>query len=566
MTNYSSDNSIYHLQNKDLIDKTLPDAQNKLNQINTKQASENLTSQKIDVLPTPNTLFIPKRNRKDKTEDSRIINRISSVIPDNFDVNNSTMFGNLTNTINKKIDGHPTLLDQAQLKKQRDVSASDIYSPPVYQKQRHISAPITLRNISSTNSSEASVRMYNSTNHFSPTTEHNNNLIMVNTQYLDNVMNQNQVIKEEKSLKIYSQQDKFTTFRRKEILGAGNFSDVYRFVDETTGDSYACKYIKYPIELLKSIKRDKEKANDMIMKLESSLLREIKILNEINLLRHNGTSDHDKVFRKGGSNIIELIGVNDLNLLNNDFFIRDFYQSNKKLPECYIMTDLCSGGNLLEFVKEFKLSIQMIHEISYQTLLALNFLHENLIIHRDVKLENILLTLPSTAILDLFERGMPIPPTLVKLSDFGLSKRITADEPLSTTRCGSPDYIPPEILLGLPYDGRLTDVWSFGVCLYAILEEMLPFDSDAIMERQREMCIKSGKVIVQKRRGMSDSARISRCDWKWYYMSDFENTDLPEEDLVLIKKCKNIVEKCLLRRTERYSTQKLLDMDFFYVE
>lgn len=65
---------------------------------------------------------------------------------------------------------------------------------------------------------------------------------------------------------------------------------------------------------------------------------------------------------------------------------------------------------------------------------------------------------------------------------------------------------------------------------------------------------------------MSDSARISRCDWKWYYMSDFENTDLPEEDLVLIKKCKNIVEKCLLRRTERYSTQKLLDMDFFYVE
>ncbi|KAL6934021.1 hypothetical protein ACO0R3_001804 [Hanseniaspora guilliermondii] len=563
MTNYFSNNSIYQNHNKELKEDKLTDIQKKLNTINTKPKHENITDQKIDVLPTPNTLFIPKRNRKDKAEEGKIINRISSVIPDNFDVTNSTMFSNLTNTINRQIDGHPTLLDQSQVKKQRDLSAIDIYSPPVYEKQRHISAPITLRNISSTNSSEASVRIYNSTNHFSPTTELNTNLILMNTQYLDNVMNQNQVVDEEKSLKIYSQHDIFHNFKRKEILGAGNFSDVYRFVNESTGDSYACKYIKYPIELLKSLKRDKEKANDMLMKLESSLLREIKILNEINMLRNNGRSVQNEVLPRGGSNIIELIGVNDLNLLNNDFFIRDFYQSNKKLPECYIMTDYCPGGNLLEFVKEYKLSVQMIHEISYQTLLALNFLHQNLIIHRDVKLENILLTLPSTAILDLFERGMPIPSTLVKLSDFGLSKKVTADEPLSTTRCGSPDYIPPEILLGLPYDGRLTDVWSFGVCLYAILEEMLPFDSNAITERQREMCLKSGKVIVQKRRGMSDSARISRCDWKWYYMSDFENTNLPEDDLILIKKCKNIVEKCLLRRTERYNTQQLLDMDFF---
>ena len=566
MTEHSNDESIYRFRNKDVENEVLSNLQNNLlDKIDTVEKENNNADQKIETFPTPNTLFIPKRGRKDNgMGNNKPMNRISSVVNDNFEGSNSTaLFGNITNTINKKLDGHPTLLDQSQMKKQRDVSAVDMYAPPMYEKKRHISAPIILRNLSSTNCSDPSAKIYNSNNHFSPTSEHNNNLILANTQYLNNVINQNLVIAEDKSLEIYTRNNEMISFKRKEILGAGNFSDVYSFVNTETGTFYACKYIKYPIDLLKSMKRDKTKADDMLMKLESSLLREIKILNQISLLKNHHTNHENELLHRGGNNIIELIGVNDSNLFINDFYIREFYQTNKKLPECYIMTDLCTGGNLLELVKEFKLSIQMTHEIFYQTLLALNFLHHNSIIHRDVKLENILLTLPSSAILDLFEKGMPIPTTLVKISDFGLSKMITAEEPLSTTRCGSPDYISPEILLGLPYDGRLTDIWSYGVCLYAILEEMLPFDSNAVMERQREISLKNGKVIVQKRRGMSDSARISRCDWKWYYMNDCENTVTVEEDLILVEKCKSIVEKCLLRRTERYTAEKLLDMGAF---
>ena len=45
-----------------------------------------------------------------------------------------------------------------------------------------------------------------------------------------------------------------------------------------------------------------------------------------------------------------------------------------------------------------------------------------------------------------------------------------------STRCGSQDYIAPEILMGLKYNGKLTDTWSIGVIIYSILENRLPFD------------------------------------------------------------------------------------------
>ena len=78
------------------------------------------------------------------------------------------------------------------------------------------------------------------------------------------------------------------------------------------------------------------------------------------------------------------------------------------------------------------------------------------ICHRDLKLENVLLT----------REGV------VVLGDFGLSR---AYRSVLLTRCGSEEYAAPEVILGKPYDAEKVDVWSFGVILYACLRGRLPF-------------------------------------------------------------------------------------------
>ncbi|QRW26829.1 CAMK/CAMK-Unique protein kinase [Rhizoctonia solani] len=101
---------------------------------------------------------------------------------------------------------------------------------------------------------------------------------------------------------------------------------------------------------------------------------------------------------------------------------------------------------------------------------AVGWMHSVALVHRDIKLENILVTSnPFT---------QPVPPLttpLLKLTDFGLSRFIDPDNPKLTTRCGSEEYAAPEIIMGSPYDGRETDAWACGVVLFALSTGVLPF-------------------------------------------------------------------------------------------
>ncbi|KAG0289190.1 hypothetical protein BGZ98_003948 [Dissophora globulifera] len=141
-----------------------------------------------------------------------------------------------------------------------------------------------------------------------------------------------------------------------------------------------------------------------------------------------------------------------------------------------IVLDYASGGELFEFVadKRALASEQDIQFIFAQIVDAVDYLHQHNIVHRDLKLENVLLE-PRT--------GMPLRPR-VKLTDFGLAKVIEEDSPLLTTRCGSEDYAAPEIILAQPYDGREADIWSLGVVLYALLVGFLPFNMRPGMGRK----------------------------------------------------------------------------------
>ncbi|KAF2270036.1 kinase-like protein [Lojkania enalia] len=177
--------------------------------------------------------------------------------------------------------------------------------------------------------------------------------------------------------------------------------------------------------------------------------------------------------------------------------------------QALIVLTYCPGGDLFDVASAHRelLGIDIIQRIFAELVSAVRYLHDKLIVHRDIKLENVLLNIPTTTV-PLLKHPQSHPYPIATLTDLGLSRRIPPppESPLLTTRCGSEDYAAPEILLGQPYDGRSTDAWALGVLLYALMEGRLPFDPPP------------GKVGSRSRA----AHRIARCDWVW---SRFGNAD-----------------------------------------
>jgi len=128
----------------------------------------------------------------------------------------------------------------------------------------------------------------------------------------------------------------------------------------------------------------------------------------------------------------------------------------------YIVMELMEGGELFEEISRRKSFTEF--DASYimkQVFLALSYLHANKIVHRDLKLENLLLVRHNA--LD------------IKVADFGLST-VYAKRPLFTA-CGTPFYVAPEIVLGEGYDFQI-DLWASGVILYILLSGKLPYAAE----------------------------------------------------------------------------------------
>eukprot|EP00010_Vexillifera_abyssalis_P003238 CAMPEP_0201563220 /NCGR_PEP_ID=MMETSP0173_2-20130828/79762_1 /ASSEMBLY_ACC=CAM_ASM_000268 /TAXON_ID=218659 /ORGANISM="Vexillifera sp., Strain DIVA3 564/2" /LENGTH=257 /DNA_ID=CAMNT_0047977873 /DNA_START=204 /DNA_END=974 /DNA_ORIENTATION=+ len=100
-----------------------------------------------------------------------------------------------------------------------------------------------------------------------------------------------------------------------------------------------------------------------------------------------------------------------------------------------------------------------------ELLLALEHLHACGVIYRDLKLENVLLD----------QEGH------VCLADFGLAKMLEKGTTRTSTICGTPGYLAPEILAGKPY-GRGVDLWSLGVLIYELSTGVNPFLSNTTQE------------------------------------------------------------------------------------
>jgi len=135
----------------------------------------------------------------------------------------------------------------------------------------------------------------------------------------------------------------------------------------------------------------------------------------------------------------------------------------------FIIMELMEGGELYDEIVKRKLFTEKDASfIMYQLFLALEYLHKRGIVHRDLKLENLLLK----------QHGS----LQIKLADFGLSKVYTGEA--LQTACGTPFYVAPEILQSDGYDHKI-DTWAAGILLYVLLSGRLPFsgDSDVLLFR-----------------------------------------------------------------------------------
>lgn len=134
-------------------------------------------------------------------------------------------------------------------------------------------------------------------------------------------------------------------------------------------------------------------------------------------------------------------------------------------PYFYILMDYVNGGQLLHYiVKRQRLSDRRTRQFSRQIVSALDYLHRNSIVHRDLKIENIMI--------DKSGRN-------IKIIDFGLSNLFCPERQL-TTYCGSLYFAAPELLKANPYSGPEVDVWSLGVVIYVMATGSVPFDDKSM--------------------------------------------------------------------------------------
>ncbi|KAF5387800.1 hypothetical protein D9615_000184 [Tricholomella constricta] len=149
--------------------------------------------------------------------------------------------------------------------------------------------------------------------------------------------------------------------------------------------------------------------------------------------------------------------------------------------DLYLVTDFKSGGELFwHLQRETRFSEERARFYIAELILALEHLHKFDIVYRDLKPENILLDATGH----------------VALCDFGLSKADLRSDELTTTFCGTTEYLAPEILLSEQGYSKIVDFWSLGVLLFEMCCGWSPFYAEDTQQMYKNICF--GKIRFPK--------------------------------------------------------------------
>jgi serine/threonine protein kinase len=141
--------------------------------------------------------------------------------------------------------------------------------------------------------------------------------------------------------------------------------------------------------------------------------------------------------------------------------LRDVVRTNY---HWYMLFEFVNGGQMLDYIiSHGKLKEKQARKFSRQIASALDYCHRNSIVHRDLKIENILISKTGD----------------IKIIDFGLSNLFAPRGHLKTF-CGSLYFAAPELLQARAYTGPEVDVWSFGIVLYVLVCGKVPFDDQSM--------------------------------------------------------------------------------------
>ena len=256
---------------------------------------------------------------------------------------------------------------------------------------------------------------------------------------------------------------------------------------------------------------------------ETNEKRAIKVIN-INKLKYNfkkcnlrEANDNDiksliDDYIKETENMILLEGENKENINSVKF-----YESYKTDKEFAIVMELCDD-NLMNFLINRKdpFNSNEIYYILNQLNNTFRLLVKNKLVHRDLKLENILVK---------YENKEKTKFTL-KLSDYEVTKKIKTFTEKCTSRVGTLKYMAPEILQGEKY-GRECDLWSLGILIYTLFFKEFPFDGDNDNDLIEQ--INSNNEIKKTGCGELDNLigkllikdPIKRLTWKQYFNHPF---------------------------------------------
>ena len=216
------------------------------------------------------------------------------------------------------------------------------------------------------------------------------------------------------------------------------------------------------------IKKKLGEGNFSTVKLATHSLTEenvaIKILDKTRIAKHE---DKERINRE----------LRILKQIHHNNTVKLFSVIESKCS-IYIVQELLEGRELLEYINsKGRLSEIESCKIFQQIISGLEYLHNCGIAHRDLKPENIIV----------------LNNKIIKLLDFGLSNFFKKNQLLSTA-CGSPCYVPPEMILEKKYNGAESDIWSAGIILYLMLVGNLPFNDENNQVLYRK--ILSGKYEV----------------------------------------------------------------------